>query len=294
MRTCNSVTPPHAVCGSNQVYGGSGAHLIIYHGTDNLDFVEEIIRGWSGVILRPLGKANLTIREYDELLTEKKFYDDIPTSHLLVFQTDVLMRRKVPAKFLQYDYVGAPYPLLPTAHVADGNTVVMHSGLKVVGNGGFSLRRAAAMSLVCENFSWREDADENLNDAMWRKPRWLKEYEQVLPHLPHTYYLDEDVYLSARVPVENLPYNHEAAEFSVEHFFHPNPCGMHKAYASGRAGDGFFSEDQLRTLLKAVASADSAEETTESEVAPFEVKFDAGKGWHIASAPLLDRYGHEC
>ena len=27
-----------------QVYGGSGAHLIIYHGTQNQDFVEEIIR----------------------------------------------------------------------------------------------------------------------------------------------------------------------------------------------------------------------------------------------------------
>jgi hypothetical protein len=245
------------------------------------------------LILRPLGKANLTIREYDELLTEKKFYDDIPTSHLLVFQTDVLMRRKVPAKFLQYDYVGAPYPLLPTAHVADGNTVVMHSGLKVVGNGGFSLRRAAAMSLVCEKFSWREEADKNLNDAMWRKPRWLEEYEPVLPHLPHTYYLDEDVFLSARVPVENLPYNHEAAEFSVEHFFHPDPCGMHKAYGSGRAGDGFFSEDQLRNLLKAVACADSAEEKTESEVQPFEVKFNVDKGWHTTSAPLLDRYGYE-
>ena len=285
-------TLTRAICGPKQVYGGCGAHLIIYHGTDNLDFVEDIIRGWSGVILRPLGKANLRIREYDELLTEKKFYDDIPTSHLLVFQTDVLMRRKVPAKFMQYDYVGAPFPLLPKAHVVDGNPIIMHSELKAVGNGGFSLRRAAAMSKLCEQFSWQEDADKNLIDAMWRKPQWLEEYERVLPTLPHTYYLDEDVYLTARVPVENLPYNHEAAEFSVEHFFHPNPCGMHKAYAAGPA---FFTQDQLRTLLRAVAGscADSPEEQEEAQVAPFRVKFEADKGWHITSAPLLDRHGYE-
>ena len=61
--------------------------------------------GWTGVVLRPLGKDNLTIFDYDTLLTARSFYDSVLTSHLVIFQTDVLMRRRIPSKFFEYDYV---------------------------------------------------------------------------------------------------------------------------------------------------------------------------------------------
>ena len=61
--------------------------------------------GWTGVVLRPLGKDNLTICDHDTFLTTKTFYDSLPTSHLVIFQTDVLMRRRIPSKFFVYDYV---------------------------------------------------------------------------------------------------------------------------------------------------------------------------------------------
>ena len=139
----------------------------------------------------------------------------MPTSHVLIIQTDVLLRRRIPAKFFEYDYVGAPWPLIPKADVLSGDDDIlqgqprgMHSGLKAVGNGGFSLRRVEAMSALCVKYDWKEEAKRCLEMATWRKPCWLGVQEEVSRDNPATYFTDEDVFLSARLPPDVLPYNH--------------------------------------------------------------------------------------
>jgi hypothetical protein len=44
----------------------------------------------------------------------------------------------------------------------------------------------------------------------------------------------EDAFIGLKSNPARLPFNHEAAEFSVEYVWHPNPTGMHKPLNAGR------------------------------------------------------------
>jgi len=150
----------------------------------------------SGVVLKPLGVDNLTREMYSCMFCDARFYDNFPTSHVLVFQTDVMMRRRIPAKFFDFAYVGAPFHGLHQ----------MNGGLKCIGNGGYSLRNVEEMKrlLAANNY-------------------------QQLETVVH-----EDAFIGLKSNPARLPFNHEAAEFSVEYVWHPNPTGMHKPLNAGR------------------------------------------------------------
>lgn len=90
------------------VYGGQKVALYIFHGTQNKKFIQNIIRGWTGVQLINLQVPNLTWKEYSRLMTTHTFWEKIKTKHTLHFQTDSLILRPIPEKFFQYEYVGAP------------------------------------------------------------------------------------------------------------------------------------------------------------------------------------------
>ena len=89
----------------------TGARLYIFHGTLNNEWIEELLAeiGIVGAVLKNLGEENLDRLSYSKIWCSLEFYDNFPTTHLLCFQTDVLMRRRIPEKFFQYDYVGAPW-----------------------------------------------------------------------------------------------------------------------------------------------------------------------------------------
>lgn len=104
--------------------------VIIMHGNTNKDFVLDILdKDLSDykdrITTKNLPVDNLTIPEYNRLLTSTEFYDNIPTEIFLIFQTDSVIcneNRQLLGDFMEYDYVGAPWK-------------------DAVGNGGFSLRR---------------------------------------------------------------------------------------------------------------------------------------------------------
>lgn len=113
--------------------------LTIHHSTENADFIAEIVAGWTGVQLVNLGVvASMTISDYNMHLTNASFYRSLTAAYVLIFQTDTLIRKPISAEYLNqstgYDYVGAPWPpyFAPSPNIR-------------VGNGGFSLRRVAAM-----------------------------------------------------------------------------------------------------------------------------------------------------
>ena len=262
-----------------RVYGGSGAHLYVFHGTRNQKFVEEIIEGWKGVQLRSVGKDNFSIFDYDALLTSPSFYDSFNTSHCLVFQTDVLLRRRIPSKFFEYDYVGAPWPKPPPADLVDGKEVHLHDDRKCVGNGGFSLRSVPAMRDLCARCSWQDSA----KDRFAQQPKdasGMPLNPKIKADSPCSYFVDEDSFISARTPSDRLPPNHEAREFSVENLWHSNPCGLHKAWTSGLAGDRWYSSDELRWLLSSVsgtaASANAPASAVRADPQPYEIKLLGG------------------
>jgi hypothetical protein len=111
-------------------------NIILYHGTNNKEFAEQIISGELFIYSSRLSLVNLNIEslkgidEYNKLLLNKEFILNLPTEIILIFQTDSMINSKYKDlihTFIEYEYVGAPW-----------NT-------KNVGNGGFSLRRRSKM-----------------------------------------------------------------------------------------------------------------------------------------------------
>ena len=88
-----------------------------------------------------LNVDNLSITEYNLLVTTPKIYNYIPTEVFLFFQTDSMILEKnkhLINEFLEYDYVGAPWNHLPINQT------------ERVGTGGFSLRRKSKMLEILE------------------------------------------------------------------------------------------------------------------------------------------------
>ena len=128
---------PYVLYNMAHIYGGTDVSLYIFHGNKNIDYLNSIIKDWTNVQLINLDVDNLTINDYNILLTSKSFYDNFKSKYVLIFQTDSIIRRKIDQDFFNYDYVGAPWK---------GNCKAC------VGNGGFSLRKVESMKHICENY----------------------------------------------------------------------------------------------------------------------------------------------
>jgi hypothetical protein len=117
----------------------------IFHGTENEEWLKGILeksfeKDMGRITLKNLGVSNLgTAREYSEILTSRSFTEAIPTETFLVFQTDSMINpahKNLLEKFLEYDYVGAPWK----------------TSIVGVGNGGFSLRKRSVMLKIIDTF----------------------------------------------------------------------------------------------------------------------------------------------
>ena len=112
-------------------------NVIIFHGNMNINYVNNIVKTSNRIKLHNLNVDNFTRNEYSRLLMTKSFYDNIPTETFLIFQSDSMIFSKNKHyiyRFLQYDYVGAPWPHLNNQ----------------IGNGGFSLRKKSKMIEILE------------------------------------------------------------------------------------------------------------------------------------------------
>jgi hypothetical protein len=110
--------------------------IIIYHGIDNIDYINDIINKnltnyKNRITTKNLNVNNLTITDYNNLMTNRDFVAGIPTEIFLIFQTDTIIceqTKNLLYDFIEYDYVGAPW--------LDSD---------IGGNGGLSLRRKSKM-----------------------------------------------------------------------------------------------------------------------------------------------------
>ena len=128
--------------------------IIVFHGTENEIFIKDIIKTFdesyiNRIKLINLKVNNLTIKEYNQLLLNTKFYEFIPTETFLIFQTDTLILNKEKINnFLDYDYVGAPWNHKPF------NIDVS------VGNGGLSLRKKSKMLEILNNIPYQGQPED--------------------------------------------------------------------------------------------------------------------------------------
>ena len=181
-------------------------NFVIFHGTENENYVKDIIdihlsTYKNRITLVNMGVKNMTVADYSMMFYEEELYKYIPTETFLVFQTDSIILKENKHKirdFMQYDYVGAPWP--------------KHMGIlgkMEVGNGGLSLRKKSKMLSL---LPYKEIAVEN---GKYGK------------------YLAEDQFFNG-YHVRNVnirrPALEKAKEFSVESFFCSQPFGVHKLW----------------------------------------------------------------
>ena len=147
--------------------------FIIFYGNLNYNYIINIITKIPNYNIRikliNLNVDNLTIKMYNDLLTNINLYENIPTETFLIFQTDTLINpncKDLIYEFINYDYVGAPW-------ISNGD----------VGNGGLSLRKKSKMIEIIK-----------------KKKYYLEINGQTFELNRDTYepniYLNEDIYFS--------------------------------------------------------------------------------------------------
>lgn len=177
-------------------------NILIYHGTENKDFVldvkEDLFNYKHRIKLKSLNVSNMNIDIYNRLVFSPEFYHNIPTEMFLIFQSDTMICSKSKNNiydFMQYDYVGAPWSL---------NFSFIKKGFEV-GNGGLSLRR---------------------------KNKSLEIIEKCVKNKNYARLGNEDMVFSRacrRIDVHKPDAVH-AQVFSVESVFNNHSFGIHKAW----------------------------------------------------------------
>lgn len=129
--------------------------LKIYHGTNNKQYVKNIVKDWENVHLENLNLENLDIQLYNDLFKSTKFWKSLPCNNILIFQTDSVMLRFGIDEFLQYTYVGAPWHRY-------------REGV-VVGNGGFSFRKRNKMLEIINEYDVNSIIQEDIYFSKYLK-----------------------------------------------------------------------------------------------------------------------------
>lgn len=171
------------------LYGGSDASLFLFGSRDSVAAMRELTKEWTNVHYEVLAET-MTIDTYNEVLTSASLWERFTSARVLITQTDVILRKRVPEALLAYNYIGAPWKSLQT-----------YCGTQWVGNGGLSLRNPRRMAELCR--AYRAAPGMHKNEDLFFA--WVLEDADVAPFSV-------------------------AASFSVESVFHDDPVGLHQAY----------------------------------------------------------------
>ena len=183
-------------------------NFMIYHGSDNKTYLENIVKKLSAdvqsrIVLINLKVQNINIRQYSTMFFCPTFYNNIPTETFLIFQTDSMILKENKHKindFLKYDYVGAPWPKSMGIWGKIG-----------VGNGGLSLRKKSKMVEL------------------------LKHKHKGIEYGFYGKYVAEDKFFCGYYAPEVEIYKPtfiKAKEFSIEAVYSENSFGVHKCWVN--------------------------------------------------------------
>jgi hypothetical protein len=174
--------------------------VILFHGTDNIDFINNMLNNYienSKLILKPIvlnnkPVKNLTIPDYNRFMCSYYLWNNIEYENILIFQTDscvLNVDKDFINIFSKYDYVGANCKPKITSTWQ---------------NGGFSFRKKSAMLKIL-----------NINK---KRPLCIH---------------PEDKFFSVGFnKVIKIAPKHIADKFSVEKYYNcVKPFGCHKPWA---------------------------------------------------------------
>ena len=126
----------HVINAILNVYHSYEIGFSIVHGECNKDYIKKEFGNWKNILLINTGDRNHNGRSYSNRLIKPELWENFkPWSHILVYQCDALILKKIPDIYFNYDYIGAKW-----------------KKTSMGGNGGFSLRRVESMIKVCESY----------------------------------------------------------------------------------------------------------------------------------------------
>lgn len=177
------------------------AALNIYHSKNNESTIRDIVykKGLNNVRLNCFADDNITRSQYCDLLCSSTFWEELQSKKVLIFQTDSGIRKNKILRYMEYDFVGAPWswPIYGDENI-------------YIGNGGFSLRNRHLMHDISHVFKRKLDYhDKELGEP-------------------------EDIFFARHLVNVNdaiLPTFDIASSFAVEHNSHIDPFGFHQAYS---------------------------------------------------------------
>ena len=186
----------------------SWSHTVVC-GNQNYESVKNCCNNISeNIKIIKLDINNLTPSDYSSLLTTKEFWNHFYGEKILIYQEDsYLFHTNNMDEFLEYDYIGAPWP-----DNQDDNSYG-------VGNGGFSLRSKSKMLEVIEKVK-----TENLELG-----KSTLDYMKVT----NSHVLPEDVYFSKSLidfNIGKVATRDVAIRFSQESVESINPIGGHNFF----------------------------------------------------------------
>jgi hypothetical protein len=178
------------------VYGGTDVSLYIVHGTKNKEYLKNLLKDWKNVNYIEYPYENIDRKFYNDICVDVNLYKQIKTKFVLKFEIDTLIRRPIDEIFFNFSYAapvwtGYPNDYPDNPHIKIGN--------KLIGNGGFSLRKVSRMIEICEN------------------------------HTKKTLF-PEDVYITNQLKDNELPDYELCKSFGVEWVYHDNPSGTHQLW----------------------------------------------------------------
>lgn len=152
---------------------------------------------------------NMLPYQYNKFLTSKSFWDTLEGEKILIYQEDSMIFKKLDDRFLQYDYIGAPFPKY------------QNDTPNCVGNGGLSLRSKTIMIKIISSISVKKTVfNSSTLDYM---------NSQNLSFPP------EDVYFSKNAQEYGIGVVADydtASLFSSEAIYNENSFGGHKFWIS--------------------------------------------------------------
>jgi hypothetical protein len=171
---------------------GEGWGLQIFVGEKSEGYIRQVTSDLGYVHIEKLDADFLDYEAYNKLLKSTGFWQRVRGDNVLIFQEDSLLCRPGISQFIEYDYIGAPWP-----------KDIQISPSVPVGSGGLSLRKKRTMIEICRTCKSNVIPDEDVFFSI-------------------NLHLRKDIYL--------LPGEDAAKSFSVETMFSPEPFGIHNAW----------------------------------------------------------------
>ena len=180
-------------------------HTIVC-GNENYEFIKNLCNNIlvDRINIIKLNINNIAPSSYSELLTQENFWNNFTGERLLIYQEDAILYHNNLNLFMNYDYIGAPWPR------------EQNDNEKGVGNGGFSLRTKSKLLECIKKI----------------KPNDLTLGTSTIQYIKNTKstYVPEDVYFSKTMidyKIGKVATWETAKEFSQETQYSLNPVGGH-------------------------------------------------------------------